>query len=459
MPGPGRPGRGGREVRVVDARRTRGRAVVAGDLDRPGRADVHDDHLLVGALAVDADPHALPAEGVRDGVLPAVQGHHRAAGRDGAGHPERDRVRARGHRVQPGLFVGEHLVRGPPRHPVDAGVDHVAELLAGSLEVGEGVVGAQQVRLGRHEVGLGELDGVLTAALRGRVGRLAGVHGDPVVRCEGHDLRVPHRHPGDVSDRHSLLVVRQHIGRRPAQAAQHHVQGGEHGRGGAVPQREHDPEPRPRQPGAEQDRLAPVDDRAVAEVVLQPHARLGHPRAVDPAVAEVERGLRLVHRPPCGALGTAVAQREELLVGLVRADLPEGVVDPLLDLGQELFDQLRAGRGLVQPASGLPGRDVAGDGVMGTAGQLGGISKRSGQVERCQNFHDLPCRLNGFLLGRRGRFSTASAPEEGPEPREAVRQRRRVGADPVAAGGQFSWPPAGSYVAVSGQDLVAAVRG
>ena len=51
-----------------------------------------------------------------------------------------------------------------------------------------------------------------------------------------------------------------------------------------------------------------------------------------------------------------------------------------------------------------------------------------------------------------------SAPEEGPQPRDAVRQTTLCRADLMAATGQFSCPPAGSYVAVSGQFLVAAVK-
>ena len=50
-----------------------------------------------------------------------------------------------------------------------------------------------------------------------------------------------------------------------------------------------------------------------------------------------------------------------------------------------------------------------------------------------------------------------SAPEEGPQPRDAVRQTTSCRADLMAATGHFSRPPAGTFVAVSGQFLVAAV--
>jgi hypothetical protein len=51
-----------REVGVVDLRGPRCRAGVAGDLDRPVRADVDDDDLLVRAVAVDAHPHRFPQQ-------------------------------------------------------------------------------------------------------------------------------------------------------------------------------------------------------------------------------------------------------------------------------------------------------------------------------------------------------------------------------------------------------------
>jgi len=36
------------------------------------------------------DPHGLAEQVGWDGVLPAVEGHHRGLGRDSAGDPERD---------------------------------------------------------------------------------------------------------------------------------------------------------------------------------------------------------------------------------------------------------------------------------------------------------------------------------------------------------------------------------
>ncbi len=58
-------------------------------------------------------------------------------GRHRPGHPERDRVRDRRDRVQPGPFLGQHLHRGPAGDPVHPGVDLLTERLAGRLQLGE----------------------------------------------------------------------------------------------------------------------------------------------------------------------------------------------------------------------------------------------------------------------------------------------------------------------------------
>ncbi|MGH3523031.1 MAG: hypothetical protein ACRDU4_09415, partial [Mycobacterium sp.] len=55
-------------------------------------------------------------------------------------------------------------------------------------------------------------------------------------------------------------------------------------------------------------------------------------------------------------------------------------------------------------------------------------------------------------------FSTASPPEEGPQPRDAARQTTSCRADPMTATGQLSCPSAGSFVAASGQFVVAVVN-
>lgn len=90
-------------------------------------------------------------------------------------------------------------------------------------------------------------------------------------------------------------------------------------------------------------RLAPADERAVPEVVLQPHARLGHPRAVNPGAAVVERGLGLVHRPPRGCPPNRSSRARATSRELVRAGLPARADDPLLDLGHSSMKRARGG--------------------------------------------------------------------------------------------------------------------
>ena len=62
------------------------------------------------------------------------------------------------------------------------------------------------------------------------------------------------------------------------------------------------------------------------------------------------------------------------------------------------------------------------------------------------------------LLRATGASAPPIAPEEGPQPWEPVRQRTSCRADPMTVSGQLSCPPAGSFVAVSGQNFMAADR-
>src|SRR5665811_2149648 len=61
------------------------------------------------------------------------------------------------------------------------------------------------------------------------------------------------------------------------------------------------------------------------------------------------------------------------------------------------------------------------------------------------------------LLGAVGASAPLTALQEGPQPRDAARQTDSCRADLMTASGQFSCPPAGSFVAVSGQFLVSVV--
>jgi hypothetical protein len=225
-----------------------------------------------------------------------------------------------GIRCNLGGFLGEHRRGFAPRHPVLTVVHLIHERLTGCLEFGEGAVVAAEIGVLRHEVGFGELHGRFNPALGGRVCGLAGQHRDPVVPGEVQGLLVPDRDPGNMGRGDGLLVVSQHVGRCPAQDPEAPVQGREDARRRPVPQRNHDPEAGERQPGNEQDGLHPADPGPVAEVVLQPHPRLGDPRPVNAGVAQPPPGLHLGDRPAGGPFRTRVAQGEELFVGLVGTD-------------------------------------------------------------------------------------------------------------------------------------------
>ena len=208
---------------------------------------MHDDDLLLPALPADPDPHRRPEQGVRHRVLPTLKRDHRSVARHHPGHPERDGVRDRRDRVQPGPFLLEHLGRGPAGDPMHPGVDLLTERLAGGLQLRERVVLRQQVGVLRDQVGLGDLHARLRPTLGRRVGRDTRVDRDPVMPGERHHGRITHRHPGHVLGGHRLLVVGQHVRRRPTQGAQGDIQGGHHRGRGLVPDRQHHTEPAPRQ--------------------------------------------------------------------------------------------------------------------------------------------------------------------------------------------------------------------
>ena len=200
-------------------------------------------------------------------------------------------MRGVGDAVQPWHLFHQHdlgLAPGDPMLPV---VDLIHERVAGRLDRLERRVLGQQVCVFRNDVGLGDLHRGLHSALGCGVRGLAGQHGHAVVASEVHRLLIAHWNPGEVGGRDSFLVVGQHIGRGALKDPEGTIQRGENARRRPIEQRDHDPETRPGQPRDEQHRLLPADHRPVAEVVLQPHPRLGHPGPVDPDPADLERGL------------------------------------------------------------------------------------------------------------------------------------------------------------------------
>jgi hypothetical protein len=251
-----------------------------------------------------------------------LEGDHGGVVGNAAGHPERSGVGQVGHLMQPGAFLDEHLGRNPAGHPVHPGVDLLHKRATCRLDVSEAGVVGQQVRLGGHDVGLGQFDRVFHPALGGRIGGLTCQHRNAVVAAERDGLAVSDRHTGDVAGGHGLLVVGEHIGRSATQNPENPVQSGEHARRGAITQCDHDTETTPRQPRHEQHDLASIDDRSIAEIVLQPQPRLGDPRPVHPRMAQAPLGFHLSDSPPGGALTTGISQILQPLMCLVGPDLP-----------------------------------------------------------------------------------------------------------------------------------------
>lgn len=120
--------------------------------------------------------------------------------------------------------------------------------------------------------------------------------------------------------------------------------------------------------------FTPIDQRAVAVVVLEPHPRFSDPRAVHPAVPNPVGGLRVSDSAAGGAFRTGVAQPDQLGVDPVGADLALAAVDPFLDLVRIGIDQLRPLRGrprwCTRPLAGL---HIAFHRVVGTTRQLSGV--------------------------------------------------------------------------------------
>jgi hypothetical protein len=158
-------------------------------------------------------------------------------------------------------------------------------------------------------------------------------------------------------DRDGLLVVGQRIRRGPTQPPQRGVQAGHQGAQLAVQGRQHHPEPRPRQPRAEQQRrtwpaVGSEHDRCSTPVELQPQPRLGDPRPILTTPPGLPRLLGFGDRAAGGPLVTGEPQPLQPLMHHIGPDRAVGPVHPLLDLGQERVDDLRPlNRPVDRPAS------------------------------------------------------------------------------------------------------------
>lgn len=200
---------------VVQDRGTGLSAQVAGDLTgRAVLADSGDDQFV----AVEAGPDPSVDQLVRDRVAHGLDRDRRVPA-DPAGGAERRRERTLGQRVQPVLFLGEPLGRLAPGHLVRAGVDLLAERPAGGFQLAKGLVLLAQIDVPGHEIGFRDADGRLAAALGFRVRRQTSTYGRAVVAGHLDDLRIADRDAGDMVGGDRLLVVREDIGRDPADPA------------------------------------------------------------------------------------------------------------------------------------------------------------------------------------------------------------------------------------------------
>ena len=143
-----------------------------------------------------------------------LEGDHGGVVGDPACHAQCGGVGQIGHRVQARAFLGEHLGGTATRAAVHAGIDLGDERRACCFHLGEGVVLRQQVRLGGHDVGFGEFDGVLHSTFGCRVGGFTGQHRDAVVAAERDCGAVADRDPGDVSGRDDAFMLSGFCARR-----------------------------------------------------------------------------------------------------------------------------------------------------------------------------------------------------------------------------------------------------
>ena len=326
------------------------------------------------------------------------------------------------HRVQPGPLDLQPLRRDRARLPVHPPVHHHAELLACPRQLSEAPVALQQVRLRGHQVGLGDPHRRLRPALGLRVIRDARMHRHPVMPAHGDDLRMADRNPGDMLDGDRLLVISQRINRHPADPPQHHVQARDQRRQRPVPHGQHHPEPRPRQPRAEQQRpprqpVRPRHHRALAPVPLQPQPRLSDPRPVRPAVHPAR------HR----AFAAATARRvvRSFPVNPIAASRSCTMSARTLPSERSTHSSTLPRNGSISfglapapsPACQIPGQRIPAHRLRIRLAQRRRRMRDASRIKRFENFHDLPVRLlHGPSGPGSGVVITATEPTPGGDP-------------------------------------------
>jgi hypothetical protein len=300
--------------------------------------------------------------------------------------------------VQVLSFDDQPLGRDGAGLPVPATIHLDAERIARRLQRAHVRVGLQQVGLGGHQIGLGDPHAGFRAALGFRVEGHTGRDLDPVMPPGGHDFGVAHRDAGDVLHGHGFLVVGQRIRWCPAQPAQRGVHTRQQRGQGAVPGRDHHPEPGPSQPQTEQQRrpgrtARPRHPRALPPIELAPHARLGDPGPVGAPVPGPPTGLGLRDRAAGGPLIPLKPHRDQPLVHHIRPHMPPGTIHPLLNLLRERIDQPLPPTRARDRQPPIPPLHMPAHRLRVTPHQLRGRVRAPGQVIRLKNLHDLPVIL------------------------------------------------------------------
>ena len=223
------------------------------------------------------DDQQPPVIGAQADLLTDEPGGHRVAGRaepharqpvDLAHHQPANAGPQRRQRRQQLPLDDQPL----SRHRADLAVHHAVDLSTPRRRCPVRRRQLTQRRLRHHQIAFGIADQVLHDPLRLRVGGLAEVGAEPVVRGEPHILRRGHHHVGDDGTFQAAHPVRQHLARHPAQRLEAFRQQRQRRRGPLIGSEPHKPEPRPGQHRAEHVPPAlgaPVDHQILTR---RPHA-------------------------------------------------------------------------------------------------------------------------------------------------------------------------------------------
>ena len=232
--------------------------------------------------------------------------------------------------------------------------------------------------------------------------------------------------------------------RRAAEPSQRPVQRHHHARHRLIPQRQHDPKARPRQPRAKQHRRPPANLGRVAVIPLHPQPRLRiHGRYRRPCSCRQRASLPepLMRR----SLRPHIAHRDKR-----RATYPprssRASATPTPPPSRRTDRPSNANfAGHRQPTtSSIPSRYPMRDRLVITTSQPRRSSQRADQIERLQNLHDFLC-FSSSPSPRRASMNTKRRELQATEDRTDVvgRSDGHPWGDPMAISGEFRWPPTG----------------